>query len=166
VLQAEVLDSMRLKMRSAEQGPSPVIFVATPKHPTPDHEDANKPVAILELFVDNDESIIDTIEAIAAEGEKPDKYAWLASMAVSKHFRRQGCAKALLDAVHDKLYELDCEWAVLSVYTGNHAAAALYTSEGFMNCGTRGNQFLDFLGSKSSVLMARPREDVKDRIAR
>jgi ribosomal protein S18 acetylase RimI-like enzyme len=160
-LQAEVLDSMRVKMRSAEDGSSAVIFVATPKHPTPDHEDTNKPVAILELFVGNDENILATIEAVAADGEQPAQYAWLASMAVSRNFRRQGCAKVLLDAVHEKLYELECEWAVLSVYPSNHAAMALYKSEGYMNCGTQGNPFLEFLGSKSRVLMARPRDDVR-----
>jgi ribosomal protein S18 acetylase RimI-like enzyme len=165
-MQAEVLDSMRVKMRSTEDGSSAVIFVATPKHPTPDHEDTNKPVAILELFVGNDESMIDIIEEVAAEGESPEKYAWLASIAVSKHFRRQGCAKVLLDAVHEKLYELECEWAILSVYPGNHAAVALYESAGYMKCGMQGNSFLDFLGSKSRVMMARPRDDVKGRIAR
>lgn len=150
-------------MRSASEGSDAVILVATPKQASA-HADESKPVAILELYIGNDKNIIDTIQQGAGVGHRPDKYAWLASMAVASDFRRQGCARVLLDAVHEKLYELECEWAVLSVYPGNYAAMGLYQSEGYTNCGTQGTAWLDFLGSKSTMLMLRPRDDLKGRI--
>lgn len=149
---------MRVKMRSVADGDA-LILVATPEDPTSADGTTNEPVAILELFVGNSENIISTIEE-EFNVERPEKYAWLASMAVDEQFRRQGCAKVLLDAVYKRMSDLECDWAVLSVFPGNTAAISLYESEGYNNCGMRGNAFLDFLGSKSKVLMMRPRETV------
>ena len=159
-MQAEVLDSMRVKMRSVEESDA-VILVATPQQPSSVDAGEVQPVAILELFIGEDRNIIDTIELGAGVAERPERYAWLASMAVSSQFRRQGCARALLDAVHEKLHELQCEWAVLSVFPDNQAAMRLYESQGYMSCGEQDTSVLDFLGWRSRVIMLRPRDDVR-----
>ena len=63
-MQAEVLDSMKVKMRSVEESDA-VILVATPKQPSSVDAGELQPVAILELFIGDDRNIIDAIEQLS-----------------------------------------------------------------------------------------------------
>ena len=151
-LQAEVLSALRNKLQN-----NPIdafaIFVAT----LVEAGDNGPPVAVLELFLANNEDVM----AFLPEGAfSPDRslrkrgYAFLSSMAVDESERRKGCASALLDAAHSVADRWNYGFAALQVYADNAAGIALYEKNGYQQVNIDPEWRAAF-GFKRNVLMVR-----------
>lgn len=116
------------------------------------------PVAIVEMFLSNKPSILNSIAASGLASEPPTLYALVTSMAVKEDYRRKGCASALLQAVHTSLEDFGADWSALHVNSDNHSAVALYEHAGYHNLGSTDASWRKVLGGKDRTLMVRLRE--------
>ena len=78
--------------------------------------------------------------------------AELESIAVGARFRRMGAGRALLESIKANLKQQKVMALWLEVRSSNHAALALYQSEGFRQTGVRNRYYADPI--EDAVLMA------------
>eukprot|EP00892_Ulva_mutabilis_P011967 jgi/Ulvmu1/9142/UM005_0240.1 len=148
---AEVLDGLRSKLRmDPEIG---IVLVAVPT----DRGVSGTPVAVVEMFLAQDSRIRTAIAEAGLKSQAPSFYGLITSMAVAHEHRRQGCATALLEAVHVSLEDFETDWSVLHVHGDNHSARALYERVGYHNLGSDSAPWQRLLGGKDRTLMVRPR---------
>ena len=150
--QAEVLAGLRSKLTSDPA--TSIILVAVPT----DRGEAGEPVAVVEMFLCQDSRIVKAIKEAGLPFQSPSFYGLITSMAVKQEFRRQGCATALLRAVHSALEGFESDWSALTVHSDNHKAIALYEQMGYHNLGRCQALWQRLLGGKERTLMVRPRE--------
>ncbi len=90
-----------------------------------------------------------------SNGDKPDCYAHVASMAVSKNHRRQGIASLLLEAAEQQAALWGQQVVALHVHADNAAAVQLYS-----RCGMRtlhsDPEWRTLVGGRVRLLMAKP----------
>jgi ribosomal protein S18 acetylase RimI-like enzyme len=125
-----------------------VILVALPESTCPDGE----PIGVVEMYKDGVPDIAKTVPL--EDGERG--FGWLASMAVSKPFHRQGLGSALVQASLQPVYE---KWGytriALHVFEDNEAAVALYKRNGFEVVSSRPKVWMQWLKQRDELLMTR-----------
>lgn len=151
-IQAEVLAGLRSKLRSDPE--TSIILVAVPT----DRGVAGKPIAVVEMFLAQDSRILTSITDAGLASQPPSFYGLITSMAVHEEYRRQGCATALLEAIHSALEDFETDWSVLHVHSDNHRARALYEQVGYHNLGSDSALWQQLVGGKDRTLMVRPRD--------
>ena len=114
---AEVLSEMQKKLK---YNPSH-RFVCLVVEPVGE----NGPVGVVEVSYIDEKEVLQSLEP-GTQG-----VVYIASMTVSSDVRRQGAAKALLEAAEEVTKEWNEDKCVLHVYQDNSAAIALYEKQGF-----------------------------------
>lgn len=142
---AEVLSGLLYKLRNSPPDRY-ACLVAEHSNPNDNIEPQRKLVGVVDVTVLRDDPVLRHLPGA-------EEYLYLSGLAVSKRFRRQKIATALMKACEVLAILWGFEYLVLRAYEDDYGARRLYSNAGYRVVSEDPPWFSTWIGRKSRVLM-------------